>query len=142
MSDRTHRFSITLDGPLENRPRVARRWVMSQSAGLAFERANADLPLLVSELVTNACIHGADPVILRLEIGATRARVEVEDSVPEWPGVQSPSDRDPGGRGLLIVDTVSHVWGIQDSATGGKIVWAEVHMEEPGNEALEKVGHE
>ena len=52
----------------------------------------------------------------------------------------SPTDRDTGGRGLLIVDSLSHVWGIDQAPAGGKIVWAEILLEEPGKEALERVG--
>jgi anti-sigma regulatory factor (Ser/Thr protein kinase) len=140
MSDRTFKFIIGLIGPLQDRPREARRWVLARCAELRFDCAGVDLPLLVSELVTNACVHGGDPVTLRFEISRTWARVEVEDSIPRWPNVQSPTERDPGGRGLLIVDSLSHVWGIDETAAGGKVVWAEVLMEEPGNEKLEKVG--
>ncbi len=113
---------------------------MAKCAGLRFDCSGVNLPLLVSELVTNACVHGADPVTLHLEIGHTKARVEVEDSIPEWPNVQSPSARDPGGRGLVIVESLSHMWGVENKVTGGKVVWAEVIMKEPGSEALEKVG--
>ena len=95
-----------------------------------------DATLLVSELVTNACLHGGDPVTLRLELSRTRARVEVEDGVPGWPGMRSPTDRDPGGRGLLIVDSLSHVWGIDQAASGGKVVWAEVLINETGHERV------
>lgn len=140
MSEQTFRFSFALSGPLQDRPRLARRWVMARCAELRFDCGGVDLPLLVSELVTNACVHGGDPVTLRLELSRTRVRVEVEDGVPGWPGMQTPTDRDSGGRGLLIVDSLSHVWGIDQAAAGGKIVWAEVLMDEPGNEPLERVG--
>lgn len=140
MGERRFTFILALSGPPQDRPRLARRWVMARCTELRFDCAGVDLPLLVSELVTNACLHGGDPVTLRLELSRTRARVEVEDGVPGWPGMQSPTDRDPGGRGLLIVDSLSHLWGIDQAATGGKVVWAEVLMEEPGNDTLEWVG--
>jgi anti-sigma regulatory factor (Ser/Thr protein kinase) len=139
MTEHTHRFGIALDGPVENRPRDARRWVMDRCARLQLECASMNLPLLVSELVTNACVHGADPVTLRVELSRARMRVEVEDSVPDWPDLQSPTDRDPSGRGLLIVDSLSHVWGVEETVTG-KTVWAEVFVEEPGEHALQKAG--
>lgn len=140
MSEQILRFSFALSGPLQDRPRLARRWVIARCIELQFDCAGVDLPLLVSELVTNACLHGGDPVTLRLELSRTRARVEVEDGVPGWPGMRSPTDRDPGGRGLQIVDSLSHVWGIDQTAAGGKVVWAEVLIDEPGNETLERVG--
>jgi two-component sensor histidine kinase len=136
MSEQILRFSFALSGPLQDRPRLARRWVMAKCTELQFDCAGVDLPLLVSELVTNACLHGGDPVTLRLELSRTRARVEVEDGVPGWPGMRSPTDRDPGGRGLLIVDSLSHVWGIDQAAAGGKVVWAEVLIDETGDERV------
>lgn len=135
MIGQTSRFSVTLDGPLPRRPGDARRWVDERCSELSFECAGVDLPLLVSELVTNACLHGADPVTLRLEMSPTWARVEVEDAHPEWPELQWPDEQDTRGRGLQIVDLLSHVWGTEKT-TVGKVVWAEVLMREP----LERVG--
>lgn len=140
MSARTFKFIIALSGPVRDRPRLARRWAMDRCTDLRFDCAGIDLPLLVSELVTNACLHGSDPVTLRLEFDRTRVRVEVEDGVPGWPGIQSPTDREPGGRGLMIVESLSNVWGVDQSASGGKVVWAELLMDEPGNETLERIG--
>lgn len=139
MGKRTRRFSLALDGPVESRPGVARRWAVARCAGLEFDYSSVNLPLLVSELVTNACVHGADPVTLHLEISDSKARVEVEDSVSEWPNMQSPSARDPGGRGLVIVEYLSHMWGVEETVAGGKVVWAEVIAEEPGSGKLKTV---
>lgn len=140
MNERPHRFNLLLGGPLDRRPGDARRWVTARCAALDIDGTDAGLNLLVSELVTNACLHGGDPMTLGLELNSSRVRVEVADSVPDWPSVQSPSDRDPGGRGLLIVDSVSSVWGVERSTAGGKVVWAEVAIKKPGDETLEKVG--
>jgi hypothetical protein len=37
---------------------------------------------------------------------------------------------------LLIVDSLSHVWGIDQAASGGKVVWAEVLIDETGHERV------
>ena len=140
MNERAERFSLTLGGPRDSRPRDARQWVIARCAALGVECEGPSLPLVVSELVTNACIHGGDPMSLHLEISGSRVRVEVEDSAADRPDVQSPTDRDPGGRGLLIVDSLSQVWGVEGTATGGKVVWAEVLVEKPGDETLQKIG--
>ncbi|MFW6091362.1 MAG: ATP-binding protein [Actinomycetota bacterium] len=132
------RFSLTLSGPLSMRPGAARRWAADRCAELRLECAAVGLPLLVSELVTNACIHGADPITLRLQTCRARARVEVVDSTPEWPELQWPDDNDPYGRGVLIVESLSHAWGT-DSLPTGKVVWAEVLVGESDSEALERV---
>ncbi len=65
------------------------------------------------------------------------ARVEVEDSVPERPELKCPDESDPCGRGMLVVESLSHVWGAESLPTG-KVVWAEVFVGESDSEALER----
>ena len=62
MHDPHTRISLSLDGRASDRPRVARRWVIDRCAELHLDMEGTDLPLLVSELVTNACVHGAEPI--------------------------------------------------------------------------------
>ena len=140
MNETAARFSLILGGPLDRRPGHARRWAMARCAQAGVESATSSVPLLVSELVTNACVHGGDPMALRLDLNGSRMRIEMEDSASDWPAVQSPTDRDPGGRGLLIVDSLSQAWGVDRVEAGGKIVWAEVEIEKPGDEVREMVG--
>jgi anti-sigma regulatory factor (Ser/Thr protein kinase) len=87
--------------------------------------------LCVSELATNALVHGVPPgrgFLLRLvpydEDGGVR--VEVHDSgdgVPALPrqDVQEPGE---GGRGLLLVSELADKWGVE-ARHPGKIVWCE-----------------
>jgi anti-sigma regulatory factor (Ser/Thr protein kinase) len=84
-----------------------------------------DLALVVSELVTNACVHGTEPIRVHLDIDSRRVRVEVEDGSPVMPEVQRPDERSTIGRGLLIVGALSRAWGAERSRAG-KVVWAEV----------------
>lgn len=139
MADHPARGSLLLEGPLWKRPGDARRWVLARCVELNLEPNGVDLPLLVSELVTNACVHGADPIIIRLDLNAARVRVEVEDSVPELPEVQRPDVREPRGRGMLIVESLSHMWGAE-STPGGKVVWAEVPIRVDGTSRPQRVG--
>jgi len=53
--------------------------------------------LLVSELVTNACVHGREPIRVRLDVDQGRVRVEVEDGSPMTPDVQRPDGRSTMG---------------------------------------------
>jgi anti-sigma regulatory factor (Ser/Thr protein kinase) len=92
----------------------------------------ADLMLLVSELVTNACVHGAEPVRVRLDVDQGRVRVEVEDGSPMMPEVQRPDGRSTIGRGLLIVESLSRAWGAE-RVGAGKVVWAEVPIRTGGS---------
>jgi anti-sigma regulatory factor (Ser/Thr protein kinase) len=140
MADHYVRDSLLLDGPLWERPGDARRWVIAHCAEANLALNGNDLPLLVSELVTNACVHGADPITIRLDTSPTRVRVEVEDNSPdELPRVRRPTARDTQGRGLLIVESLSHLWGTERTPTG-KVVWAEVPVRADGTNAQHRVG--
>jgi anti-sigma regulatory factor (Ser/Thr protein kinase) len=91
-----------------------------------------DLTLLVSELVTNACVHGAESIRVHLDVDQRRLRVEVEDGSPMMPEVQRPDGRSTIGRGLLIVESLSSAWGAERSGAG-KVVWAEVPIRPGGS---------
>lgn len=140
MSDHHVHDSLLLDGPLWKRPGDARRWVIARCAEANLVLDGNDLPLLVSELVTNACVHGADPITIRLDTNSTRVRVEVEDNSPDdLPEVRRPSGRDTQGRGLLIVESLSHLWGTERTPTG-KVVWAVVPVRADGINARYQAG--
>ncbi|MFF4100842.1 ATP-binding protein [Streptomyces sp. NPDC001903] len=84
-----------------------------------------DMLLCVSELATNALLHGVPPgrgYLLRLLRTERLVRIEVHDSGGGRPAVPG-SVRD-GGRGLLIVDTLADLWGASDRRPG-KVVWCE-----------------
>ncbi|MEU3858736.1 ATP-binding protein [Streptomyces sp. NPDC028722] len=95
------------------------------------EDARDDVVLVVSELVTNALVHAAGEWIgCRLTAVADRVRIEVEDQAnggPALPVARRPGPDDPHGRGLLLVGTLSHDWGV--TAVPGRrarVVWAEL----------------
>ncbi|AYN37992.1 hypothetical protein D9753_02395 [Streptomyces dangxiongensis] len=93
------------------------------------EDARDDVVLVVSELVTNALVHAAGWIGCRLLGTADRVRIEVEDQAggAALPAVRRPGPDDPHGRGLLLVGTLSHDWGV--AAVPGRrarVVWAEL----------------
>lgn len=93
--------------------------------GLAGTPRADDVLLCVSELVTNALLHGVPPgrqlrLLLRHEAHALV--VEVHDSGPGVPRVVY--DGDEGGRGLLLVSALSDKWGVRERELG-KAVWCE-----------------
>ncbi|MDX3574561.1 SpoIIE family protein phosphatase, partial [Streptomyces sp. ID05-47C] len=95
----------------------------------AQERSD-DVELVADELVTNALMHteGAAIVTLRLLTGGgRRLRVEVEDSSSALPRRREAGDSGVSGRGLLLVELLSDVWGVE-ARGGGKCVWCEFAM--------------
>ncbi|MGI5456840.1 ATP-binding protein [Streptomyces sp. CA-249302] len=84
-----------------------------------------DLLLCVSELVTNAVLHGVPPgrgLLLRLKYDGELVRTEVHDSGSGVPGIADVADE--GGRGLLLVAALADKWGVGERDPG-KLVWAE-----------------
>jgi hypothetical protein len=66
-----------------------------------------DVLLLVSELVTNACLHAGGPEELVLHCTDERLRVEVTDPSPTTPTPRRASPSLPGGHGLHVVERLS-----------------------------------
>ncbi|MFC5745932.1 ATP-binding protein [Actinomadura rugatobispora] len=83
--------------------------------------------LVVSELITNAHLHGAGAIILRLSIGADgRPLIEVYDAGDRLPDVLPENHAATGGRGLPTVADVTAAWGVRPVEGGGKVVWARI----------------
>jgi anti-sigma regulatory factor (Ser/Thr protein kinase) len=84
--------------------------------------------LLVSELCTNAILHGRPPVRLVLTLTGTHLHVVVRDGEPRLPVVRRrPPDGDlmASGNGLHLVTAVAAAWGAQPTVDG-KAVWAAI----------------
>lgn len=82
----------------------------------------ADTVLMVSELVTNALVHGMGRISLRIDVAsdALRVRVSDEGNVRVAP---SPTPGAHGGWGLRIVDQLATTWGVR---AGNTTVWFHV----------------
>ena len=86
--------------------------------------------LLVSELVTNAVIHGKTSATVEVHRPADILRVSVRDDNPVLPAVGDAPPLDAeSGRGLTIVAALALRWGIE-GVNGGKAIWFE--LEVPG----------
>ncbi len=81
--------------------------------------------LLVSEVATNALVHGAGQVLVRVVPTEGGVRIEVVDGSPALPRPRTAKDTDEGGRGLALVEALSSAWGAEP-VDGGKTVWFEV----------------
>ncbi|MCP3820671.1 ATP-binding protein [Streptomyces sp. A3M-1-3] len=85
-----------------------------------------DVLLLVSEVVTNACLHADGPTELVLNCTDERLRIEVADTSSEHPRLRPPrSAALPGGHGLVVVQRLARRWG-SAAREDGKTVWLEV----------------
>ncbi|MEU1124389.1 SpoIIE family protein phosphatase [Streptomyces sp. NPDC005899] len=82
--------------------------------------------LVVSELVTNAIRYGGPPITLRL-IRDLALVCEVSDGSSTAPHLRRARMYDEGGRGLLLVASVTERWGTRYSGSG-KTIWAQLPL--------------
>ena len=81
-----------------------------------------DAILLVSEMVTNAIVHGRAPIQLRLRRAREALLLEVDDTATAVPRKLRPTAEDIHGRGLQLVAMMADEWGSRPTP-GGKSVW-------------------
>ncbi len=140
-----HRQSLDL-APGPSIVHDARRWVVQTCGQLGREDLADCAELAVSELVTNAVLHGVAPVKLQVRGTPQHPRIEVHDAsvIPPQPSTQASGfdidafDLDAFdaldeeqlmslttvGRGLDIVARASVAWGAEIDEDG-KAVWFE-----------------
>ncbi|MFI1538887.1 ATP-binding protein [Streptomyces anandii] len=98
-------------------------------AATADQRAAAeDVLLVVSELVTNACLHAEGPEQLEITCDRKVIRLEVSDRGTGQPAPRTPHRAGrPGGHGMFIVQRLCLDWGVvRTPGVAGKKVWAEL----------------
>ncbi|MFG1603145.1 STAS domain-containing protein [Actinoplanes sp. NPDC049265] len=92
------------------------RWIVPQLTDAAI--------LVTGELVTNAMEHANTMIGLRLSMGHRYLMIAVRDGSTERPRLDSgPAGKIATGRGLRLVEELSHRWGCL-LAPDGKVVWA------------------
>ncbi len=104
---------------------AARALLRDVLTGSALAQRLEDGELALSELVTNAVLHGRDPLAVRMVLGKDVLRVEVGDANPVSPSFSMLDQTAVTGRGLLLISAVSDRWGVEPSAAG-KVVWFEL----------------
>ncbi|KOT54332.1 MULTISPECIES: ATP-binding protein [Streptomyces] len=108
------------------RRRAARLVVEWGQEGIA-----GDVALIVSELASNALLHGTlRGRLFRVRLVMSEALLRVEVSDPR--GERVPRERrgvySTSGHGLVLVGGLADRWGIEPR-TVGKTVWAEVELQ-------------
>jgi GAF domain-containing protein/anti-sigma regulatory factor (Ser/Thr protein kinase) len=106
---------------------VARHFVRDTLRGTPLEHRSADSELILTELVTNATLHGSPPVTVDVQVSPEVARFEVSDASSGTPVALVQNPEAMTGRGLMLVEALSDRWGI-DRKRSGKLVWAEVGL--------------
>jgi anti-sigma regulatory factor (Ser/Thr protein kinase) len=115
----------------------ARRWVVRVCEEIGRSDVAENAALAMSEVVTNAILHGRPPVTVRLRGTRDHPRVEVRDASPEPPApahaemdLEFQLEVATFGRGLSIVANSSLAWGAERDGEG-KMVWFEPAVGEP-----------
>jgi anti-sigma regulatory factor (Ser/Thr protein kinase) len=87
-----------------------------------------DAATIVSELVTNAIVHGSGHASLVIEVRERRLHVEVLDTDPTV--AREPLNVEPSaehGRGLAIVNALASSCGVEPRLVG-KAVWFDLDL--------------
>lgn len=108
---------------------TARQWIHEQFSELDRHDLIECAELGISELVTNALLHGQAPIAVRLRGTKEHPRIEVTDGSSRPPVLTGPPEELDDllatfGRGMGIVARSSTAWGAAIEPTG-KVVWFE-----------------
>ncbi|MET9759703.1 ATP-binding protein [Streptomyces sp. NPDC006372] len=103
-------------------------WGWLPAASADRRAAAEDVLLVVSELVTNACLHAEGPDQLWITCDNKVIRIEVADRGTGQPAPRTPHRAGrPGGHGMFIVQRLCLDWGVvRTPGVAGKTVWAEL----------------
>ncbi|MEU9018653.1 ATP-binding protein [Actinomadura sp. NPDC048394] len=117
------RDALVLD-PTPHAPETARQFVSTRFAQWGLD--DFDGQLVVSELVTNALLHGVGAIVVRVlqDEHSRLPKVEVTDQGAGRPVLRPPNYAVDSGRGLSIVAALASDWGVRSLPDGGKAVWA------------------
>ncbi|MEV5884486.1 ATP-binding protein [Streptomyces sp. NPDC052020] len=126
VSERRFRFELAAH---PGSPAQARRLTRARLTGWSVCEDTCDTAaLVVSELVTNAIVHTAGRrVVCELHDGEGLVRIAVRDEgcAAGRPEAARRRPEEEHGRGLLLVDALSHAWGAHEHGPG-LLVWAEL----------------
>ncbi|MFD9125039.1 ATP-binding protein [Kitasatospora sp. NPDC059571] len=122
----------------QTRHAVRDRLLAQGMGGERYQEVVDDLLLIVSELVSNAVTHAAvvsPRLVTELVIGDGWVRISVEDAHPYRPKALESDLGKLGGRGLLLVKSITlqagGVCDVERTGEGGKVVWASLPLPAP-----------
>ncbi len=117
-------LTLTLEGKSRD-AHVARSEARAFFATNRWAAPYDDALLVISELVTNAVLHGGGPLTVTLESAPPDVIITVTDRGAADPARRHPKGDDECGRGLDIVDRLSASWHVVH-AVGFKTIVAVV----------------
>jgi anti-sigma regulatory factor (Ser/Thr protein kinase) len=121
------RHVLDLDAVADSVPLV-RRALAAVLAGSPFADRAYEAQLACSELVTNAVLHGRQPLQVRVLLTDVCLRVDVVDGSPISPSFSMLDPTALTGRGLVLISDATDRWGVEP-LDHGKAVWFELHSD-------------
>ncbi len=104
----------------------SRRIVAQTLEQVGLDELTEDAELVTSELVGNALLHTDSDVRVSIGIDGDTVRVEVHDDSPVLPVPGVLGAEAMSGRGLILVEQLTHRWGVTRVPGSGKNVWFEL----------------
>ena len=102
----------------------ARQFVRGRLLEHGLDEIDGEVQLVVSELATNALNHARTPFAVTIRREGPEVVLTVQDGSSLRPTAVKVEATAAGGRGISIVDAVSHRWGSVERPGAGKSVWA------------------
>ena len=127
MSSNTWSHHIVLP-PLPISAYQARAFVRQRLVDHGLMRLIDDVQLITSELATNAVLHTQEPFTVTLRREGPLVVLAIRDSSLLLPLPSPIQAMDTQGRGLVVVDSFSHDWGIDRRTGWAKSVWASFEL--------------
>jgi anti-sigma regulatory factor (Ser/Thr protein kinase) len=110
--------------PDPSAPGLARAAAKHYLVGKVSSEQVSDLALVITELVSNAVVHGRGPVVFRLQLDEGTVRGEVIDQGSGFEHeIREQGPDEVSGRGMFIVEALTNSWGTHEGTTH---VWFEV----------------
>jgi anti-sigma regulatory factor (Ser/Thr protein kinase) len=104
--------------PDTSAPAVARAAARRHLADEVSPERLGELFLVITELVSNALVHGRGEVVFRLQLDEGVVRGEVIDQGGGFEHeIRARGVEDVSGRGLLLVEALTTRWGVHEGTT-------------------------